>query len=140
MATIELVNRAVREKPYNEKDVLEGLNRELVPLIREIRTQLNALLNVPDAVRTVTSATTAVYGEFLLCDTNGGDITVTLPAPSALPNRLFFLPVFIIVNTGSNTLTMDPDGTTQINGAATLVAGPSASIIYCDGTNYWRDF
>lgn len=53
-------------------------------------------------VKTITSDTTVYTGDIIECDTSGGAITLTLNGPSSGEFRF-------IVNTGSNTLTIQDD-------------------------------
>lgn len=53
--------------------------------------------------------------DVLFCDTDGGTITANLPAGTEGQH-------FKIINTGANTLTVDPDGTEELYGAGAGVA------------------
>lgn len=64
----------------------------------------------------------------------GGSDTLTLTAPATLGENWFIL----VKNSGSGTLTVDPDGTATIDGAATLDYQPGeSSIIVSDGTSFY---
>lgn len=80
----------------------------------------------------------AVNGmQLIVCDTTGGGFTVTLddPGPDAAPDR--WRP--IIINVGTNTLTVDPQ-TAEINGQTgtqTIVTQFAAFDLVHDGTDFF---
>jgi hypothetical protein len=128
--------RPVRELPIDsvEENVLkEFFNRELLPWMREVRACITSPMAV--SVRRITADTTldATY-HTVFADTDGGDITITLPA--IVQNR-----EYRIVNTGSsvNQAFVAPDGTDLLVGASssfTLNDGESL-IIGGDETEGW---
>jgi hypothetical protein len=140
---VEPVSRALREKPYGEKDFLEGLNKELLPTLRESRLRLNELiaaLDFPSSARTVTAGAAMVFGEMLRCDPTAGSITVTLPDPTLLPSRFLLLPVCVLIPLNlANSITLDPD-VGNVNGTSSFsLVSLAATLIFCDGTGYWTN-
>lgn len=69
-------------------------------------------------------------------DSTGAAVTVALPPVASSTGR-----VLAIKATGSaNTVTVDPDGTEQIEGAATLALAAATNVgvtIHCDGAAWW---
>lgn len=100
-------------------------------------TQLAALQNL-GAIAAQTVAKTAAYtvvvgdrGDVILCS---GTFSVSLTAAATLANGFSVG----IINTGTGTITIDPNSTETIDGAATKVLTPGQScIIITDGTS-WR--
>ena len=70
----------------------------------------------------------------VLCNSNTGAITVTLPAAATNSGR-----VYVIKRTGTNTVTIDPNGAETIDGAATYTLGAlyASAMIQCDGTAWY---
>src|SRR3954469_3838235 len=91
---------------------------------------------------TSTSATTATLlpGQIGLCDSNLGNLTVTLSAPASLkPGWLAIVKRF-----ATNNVTLVPSGLTKINTARRINATTSkvyaavgAFWVYFDGTDWW---
>lgn len=96
-----------------------------------------ALATSPDiqGLRVSTLSTSANYNatanDYVILVT--ATATVSLPAASTFDGQ-----IYAIRNTGSGTVTIDPDGTEQIDGAATktLTVGQFATIV-CDGTQWF---
>lgn len=96
-----------------------------------------ALATSPDIqglrVSTLTTAATynATANDYVILVS--ATATVNLPASATFDGQ-----IYAIRNTGSGTVTIDPDGTEQIDGAATktLAAGQFATIV-CDGTQWF---
>lgn len=85
--------------------------------------------------RTVTSSATATEDDdFIMCSTNGGAITITLPDIS---DGLISHPL-IIKRNGSNNVVIDGDGAETIDGAATYtISVDKRSVeLISDGTNW----
>ncbi len=75
------------------------------------------------------------YGhQAILCDTTSGSITVNLPPASVSNNGT----VFIKKTSASNTVTIDGDGSDQIDSLATksLTSLNEIAILLCDGTEW----
>jgi len=73
--------------------------------------------------------------DVLYCNTDGGTITANLPAGTGGQH-------FKIINTGTNTLTVDPNGTEELYGAGagvaqTLIKGENIDIHYSSGLGGW---
>ena len=81
-----------------------------------------------------TSAYTVVAadrGKSISCS---GTFTLSLTAAATLGDGFSF----IVVNTGSGTITIDPNSTEKIDGVATkTLAQNQSAIICCDGTNFY---
>jgi hypothetical protein len=88
------------------------------------------------AVASKTANYTATAAEHvILCDPTGGSFTITLPAAATAGSGK----VLVVKNiAGSNTVTIDADGSETIDGAATAVVyfGASYTII-CNGTAWF---
>lgn len=62
-----------------------------------------------------------------------GTFTLALTAAATLGNQH----TFVVYNSGSGTITVDPDGSELINGAATVSVGPNeALVVHCTGTAF----
>jgi hypothetical protein len=85
-------------------------------------------------VRTKTGNYTASHGDVILADATGGSITITLPA--AAEGRQVTVKR---VNSGSNTVTIDPPGSVTVDGAATLAVGAqwASKTVISDGVNWF---
>jgi hypothetical protein len=71
--------------------------------------------------------------EVLLCDPTSGAITVNLPTAVSGRQRYFIRKV----NASANAVTIDPNGTQTIDGAATLVVANNTTVcIVSDGSNW----
>jgi len=91
------------------EDKIEDLRPWLVPISQ---TALPPTKRIDD---TDSPYTIAIRDEILYCDTDGGAITANLPAGVEGLH-------FKIINTGSNILTVDPNGAEQLYGAGAGVA------------------
>ena len=81
--------------------------------------------------RVTTTYTILVTDREIFCDTDGGDFTVTLPALADGQSKR-------IINTGSGTLTVAPDGTDTIDGvAASKTMGNGSVILTGETTEGW---
>lgn len=88
------------------------------------------------STRTTTSATTLMDSDdLLLVNTTGGNITVTLPLVASNLGRRFAVKKIA----AGNTLTLDGNGSEQIDGAATLAwtTNNLTHVVQSDGT-MWR--
>ena len=86
-------------------------------------------------MRTVTSSTTAtVDDDFIMCNTNGGVITITLPdiSDGGVSHPL------IIKRNGSNNVVIDGDASETVDGSATYTIGSDKRFVQVvsDGTNW----
>ena len=95
-----------------------------------------------------TSAKTSAYtvvaadsNKVIKCDASGGAFTVTLTAAATLGDGFIvtILKTSADTNSGTNAVTIDPNGTETINGASasqTLQGSYSHLTIICDGSNW----
>lgn len=69
---------------------------------------------------------------FLVVDTTGGNVTLTLPKAAYMTGRLLWVKKTV----AANTLTLDADGSELIDGATTLAWSTQyqAYTLLCDGT------
>jgi hypothetical protein len=94
----------------------------------EVRGTLAETLNVSRSSNTILAA--ADYMKFFVATAS---FTQTLTAAATLGDGWY---VAYRVNTGV-TITFDPNSSETIDGATTLaIVGPSAGIIFCDGSNF----
>jgi hypothetical protein len=88
--------------------------------------------------RAVTSATdtATIEDDFILCSSDGNQITITLPAAATATHPL------IIKRDGSNNVVIDGNGAETINGNATYtISGDNLSVeLVSDGTNWQVSF
>lgn len=89
-------------------------------------------------VKVVTAADSpydvAADDHFLLCNTANGSITLNLPAIDSSAPRLL-----VIKRDGANGVTMDPDGTEQIEGASSRSLGTDGdSEIIAPANGEWK--
>lgn len=72
----------------------------------------------------------------LLCDTQSGDIVVTLPDASQATNVVHYIKK---VDSSSSTVTIDPTGSQTIDGALSYVVTTQYEVvkIICDGLNWY---
>ena len=89
--------------------------------------------------RAITPAETVQAGAQLLCNTNGGAFTVTLPASPALGDEVSFMDQGYDFN--SNALTIGRNGSNIVNAAADLVVntqGAAFTLVFSgDATTGW---
>mgnify|MGYP001469683354 CR=1 FL=1 len=89
-------------------------------------------------VRDVNSTSSVQATDYCLRCVQTGAITITLPAKAQNVGRVL---VFkdILGNAGANNITIDGDGSDQIDGAATFVLNQNRQslTIVCDGINGW---
>ena len=89
--------------------------------------------------RAITAAETVQAGAQLLCNTNGGAFTVTLPASPALGDEVSFMDQGYDFN--SNALTIGRNGSNIVNAAADLVVntqGAAFTLVFSgDATTGW---
>lgn len=117
----------------------DGTTAVITPITRGgtgATTQIAALqaLGVLGAETKAKAATYAVVaadrGDVLLCS---GTFSVTLDAAATLGNGF----TFAVRNTGTGTITIDPNGTETVDGVATRTLKPNQSaILVCDGANW----
>lgn len=97
-------------------------------------TRLDGGLNLN--IRTVTGTTTAAEDFTILCDATSGGITINLPAASTVTGRIYNIKK---IDNSVNTVTIDPDSTETIDGAATNVISTQWTNIQfqSNGTNWF---
>lgn len=99
-----------------------------------VATALDTLGGLGSATASKTAAYTVLAtdkGVVLLCN---GTFTLTLTAAATLGSKF----AFAVINTGTGTITIDPNASELIDGAATktLVAGQGV-VVVCDGTGFY---
>ncbi|MFN6978264.1 MAG: hypothetical protein ACK4OP_09085 [Gemmobacter sp.] len=95
---------------------------------------LGALGALVAGVQTATAARSVASGDRGRAILASGTWTLALGAAATLGPGFAVL----VVNTGSGTITLDPNASEQIDGAATAALGPGrAALVLCDGTA-WR--
>lgn len=97
-------------------------------------TRLDGGLNLN--IRTVTGSITAAEDFTILCDATSGGITINLPAASTVTGRIYNVKK---IDNSVNTVTIDPDSTETIDGAATNVISTQWTNIQfqSNGTNWF---
>ena len=87
-------------------------------------------------IRTVTGTTTAAEDFTILCDATSGAITINLPAASTVTGRIYNVKK---IDNSVNTVTIDPNSTETIDGAATNVISTQWTNIQfqSNGTNWF---
>lgn len=88
---------------------------------------------VTSTITTTTTASTSV--DVYLCDTSGGAFTVTLPTAASADGKVFY---FKFIDSGTNILTVDADGSETIDGVADFkLSGQNEyANIVSNGTNW----
>lgn len=122
----------VRQGGVEERDLLEVINREFVPLMRLMRDGINSRHG---AVRLVSSSReVALDEEVLFVDASAGAVDLTLPAPLLWTRHL----LVVKVDDTSNAITLTP-ASGLINSAASYSTSGPARItsVASDGTGYW---
>jgi hypothetical protein len=86
---------------------------------------------IVNTTRVTTTYTVLVTDDNVFCDTDGGDFAITLPA-------LADGQTYRIINAGSGTLTITPDGTDLLIGAnASTTMGTGVAIFTGETTEGW---
>lgn len=119
------------------KTFLDNLRTYIADLLGTDSANKAAVLGLLGAALNGTTSKTSTYtvvaadrGKVIACN---GTFTVNIQAAATLGDGF----VFAVWNTGSGTITIDPNLTEQINGATTsqLLAGKMA-LIYCNGSAF----
>jgi hypothetical protein len=85
---------------------------------------------IVNTTRVTTTYTVLVTDDNVFCNTDGGDFAITLPALDAH--------TFRIINTGSGTLTITPDGTDLLIGVnESTTMGTGVAIFTGETTEGW---
>lgn len=118
----------------NAKAWFTALSGFLTGLLGEdgtVAAALAALGTLAGRVQTLGSATTLIAADRGKALLGAGTWTLTLPAVAAAETGWSA----ILVNTGSGTITLDPAGSEQVNGATTLpVPAGMAALLLCTGS------
>ena len=87
-------------------------------------------------IRTITSSENAEANDHtIIANAAGGAITVTLPAPSSCPGRIYAIKKS---ESSGNAVTVNGNGVNiDFAGTATLSAGGDGLTVQSDGTQYW---
>jgi len=134
-AIADFTDSAVTEGEF--KTALSGLHDYLTGILGTAGTQpaaqtaLGALLGAGVVTRSVAyTVVGADRGKIISCN---GSFTVGLTAASTLGAGF----AIAVSNVGTGTITIDPNGTETINGAATYTLAANASVIVaCSGSNW----
>ena len=118
-------------------DKPQTLRRDLQRLDQEIASGFRQLTSVPWTIRKVTADTTARFGEMLIVDSTGGSVVVTLPVVDANNAGRTLV---IVRTSASNSVTVLPVGSDQINRATSLALAATVGVrarIEFDGVEYF---
>lgn len=102
-------------------------------------TDALTLTGIKSGIVTKTAnATLANTESIILGDANSGNITLTLPAAASSSGVVYIVQK---INSNANTVTIDPNASETINGAATLVLSIQYQtvVIWCNGTAWFCD-
>lgn len=86
-------------------------------------------------VRSISANTTVQSTDtYLVVNTTGGAVTVTLPAAAASQGRL----IGVVLSTGTNRVTIVPDGADTVAGATSFILdrANSAAYLFAQGSNW----
>lgn len=134
-ASTDFTGAAVTEAGF--KTAITGLRDFLSELLGTSGTDKVAALTALGALLCDSLSKTGAYtvvaadkGKVLTCS---GTFTLTLTAAATLGDAF----AFSVWNTGSGTITIDPNGSETIDGATTqTVAAGKFALVYCDGTKF----
>jgi hypothetical protein len=92
--------------------------------------------SVSHSVVTKTTSYTATASDYTIICNNSGGITITLPAASGAPGRVY---VIKKISGLLSNVTIDPNGSETIDGFATriLTLQFETAMIQCDGTGWY---
>lgn len=111
----------------------EFMNRELVPVIREMRTSINRRDGGWVAITEDYIAT--LDDQFIKADCTAGIVTVTLPDAASCQSRVWY---FFKTDGSANQLRVVPPTGQLISGLTVVAISSSGSMtIISDGANYW---
>lgn len=131
----DFTNSSVTEAEF--KTAITNLRNFLADLLGTDGTQSNAL----DAIGALSGNMQSKNSNYTVIANDRGDIfkcisTLELALTSASVLGASFS--FIVSNTGTGTVTINPNGTETIDGQPTKTVGAGQSlIIYCDGLNFY---
>lgn len=126
------LTRRLGFREATEDNIVELVNRELLPLVRMMHQHYNDAFGSTVAVDA--STILGVTYQFYLADASDGPITLTLPEAGAE------MAVHIKkVDSSGNAVTVAAQGTAEIDGALSyaLAAQYDSAIFVSDGTNWW---
>lgn len=130
----ERAQRTLSQRPLTERDYLTGLNREVLPLIAELRSVVNGTVGPVSPVFTTDQIVSSEY-QYWLAQTSASPVDMTLP-----PALGWTLPLtFKRINSVGSALTIYPDGTDTIDGLASVTASGThrVAILVSDGESTW---
>ena len=132
-----LDNPPIQESPVDEPTKL--FPQTWIRWFNLTRISVNQKADKIKQTKTITSSQTITTSdEYIFCDAFGGAITVTLPTAADAIGLTFTIKK---INTGSNNVTVDANGSETIDGSATQSltgsSRPSITII-SDGTQWWE--
>ncbi len=123
----------------NDHQQLEEYLKTLVKVLRDVFFQISDVVNINDTPPILTK--TANYtltkdDKVILADATSGAITMSLPVAALAKNLMFDIKK---VDSSSNTVTVDGDGSEEIDGAVTfdLLSEDETVRIICNGTAWF---
>jgi len=127
-----------RDIPPDIRDYIRDLCLTLEQEFDKVEDALNADVNlVYESFITITADYSAGQRSNILVDTSSGNITITLPKALEVKRAVYYIKK---TTTDANTLTVEAEGGSLIDGAATYVTSatnlPSIRL-FSDGDNYW---
>jgi hypothetical protein len=125
------INQGIAAKPVESGGLLEAVNREILPILREMRRALNIIAG--DFVDLTEDHDAALYERIMYCDATAGAFTVTLPAAADAKDYQFFIKK---VDASVNAVTVA--SADDIDGAASFDAllQYECFLVHSDGDTY----
>jgi len=114
-----------------DMDDIDGLLAVGIKLVSSVKTS-----NFSVAAGTTGSTDTGDTNKLFRCDTTSGAIVATLPAAASAGDGFFV--AFKKTDVSANAVTLTPNGSEKIDGAATFVLSDQYNwvILQCDGTGW----
>lgn len=128
------VQQGLSERPIGKEDVLDALNREIIPALKQARAAINARFG-QDGTTVSGDYSVTVLDEYLLVDASAAPVTVTLLDVSSNTRELFV----IKIDASPNAVTIAAQTGEAINGVAskTLAAQWDVGrVVAIEGENY----
>ncbi len=124
----QLADKNLEQHLYRVQQLLEQADRESLK-------RADVAGRTSSTVETYTGAATIGQGQqVVLCDTDGGAYTITLP-PAAESFKILYIKN---IGTSGNDLTIDGNASESIDGSATSVVTDMDSVrLQSDGSNWW---
>lgn len=125
----------VSQRPVTKDNILDVMNREVVPLLVELRAAVQRLPYAP-LTQNVTADATAVDGDILFVELAGTDIDITAPPPV----RGARFVVKMVTVAGGNVINVLPYDSETFDGAAsyTMSTDRDVAVFMCDAGETWQ--